>query len=138
MTTRLFLIFNHQITSIQEEDARASLGIQKIKTMPPDLKDLWSNVPPHLPAIHNYLKPIQNWLSVNAEQNDYVLIQGDFGATFIMVNYAFKKGFIPVYSTTGREVIENHQPDGSVKLTHNFKHKVFRLYEMSSDLKTIA
>ncbi|MEA3280185.1 MAG: CRISPR-associated protein Csx20, partial [Thermodesulfobacteriota bacterium] len=59
---------------------------------------------------------------------DYVLIQGDFGACYIMVRFAFEKGFVPVYSTTRREAVEKQQSDGAVKLVHQFKHQVFRKY----------
>jgi hypothetical protein len=57
-----------------------------------------------------------------------VLIQGDFGATFLMVNFAFEKGLIPIHSTTEREATEELQPDGSVRLSHRFLHKRFRKY----------
>ena len=57
-----------------------------------------------------------------------MLIQGDFGACFLMVNFALEKGFVPVYSTTKREVAEQYPEDGSVKMTHRFEHRMFRRY----------
>ena len=89
MNTSLFLIFNHEITPVQESDARDSLGVQQIINMPPDLKELWRQIPPDLPKISAYLKPVKDWLAGQARKNDYVLIQGDFGACFIMVKFAF-------------------------------------------------
>ena len=62
------------------------------------------------------------------KKGDYILIQGDFGACFLMVQFAFEKGFIPIYSTTEREAVETHGEDGSVSLTHRFKHRIFRRY----------
>jgi hypothetical protein len=41
MSASLFLIFNHDITPLQESDAYNSLGVQQIINMPPDLKELW-------------------------------------------------------------------------------------------------
>jgi hypothetical protein len=35
---------------------------------------------------------------------------------------------IPVYSTTSREAVEVHHEDGSVELTHRFRHRMFRRY----------
>ncbi|MDI6688183.1 MAG: CRISPR-associated protein Csx20 [Desulfobacterales bacterium] len=128
MPRSLFLIFNHDITPVQESDARSSLGVKQIINMPPDLKDLWRQIPPDLPEISNYLSPVKDWLAGEAKKNDYVLIQGDFGACFIMVNFAFKKGLIPIYSTTDREVAEKQQLDGTVRLVHNFKHQSYRKY----------
>jgi len=129
MNTSLFLIFNHDITPVQETDARNSLGVQQIINMPPDLKKLWRQIPPDLPKISDYLNPVKDWLARQARKNDYVLIQGDFGACFIMVKFAFEIGLIPVYSTTQREAIEEHKEDGTINLSHQFKHRIFRKYE---------
>ena len=128
MPLSLFLIFNHDITPVQERDARDSLGVQQIINMPPDLKEIWRQIPPDLTAIDSYLKPIKNWLARQAVESDYVLIQGDFGACYILVRFAFEKGFVPVYSTTRREAVEEQQSDGAVRLVHNFKHQSFRKY----------
>lgn len=124
----LFLIFNHQFTAVQEVDARAALGVEHIVGLPADLQELWSNIPPELPAIRKYLVPIQTWLFSQAKKGNYVLIQGDFGACYFMVNFALAHKLIPVYSTTQREVVEENQPNGAVKLTHHFQHQIFRKY----------
>ena len=130
MNTSLFLIFNHDITPVQESDARDSLGVQQIINMPPDIKDLWRQIPPALPKIGSYLKPVKQWLAGQAKKNNYVLIQGDFGACYIMVNFAFKSGLIPIYSTTEREAVEEYEKNGAVKLVHQFSHRIFRRYEV--------
>jgi hypothetical protein len=124
----LFLIFNHQLTALQAEDARAALGVDTIVNLPAELQELWSNVPPELPEIKDYLKPIEAWLSANARAGDYVLIQGDFGACYLMVPFAFERKLIPIYSTTQREVLEEEQPNGGLKVIHNFQHEIFRKY----------
>lgn len=128
LMSNLFLIFNHEITPVQESDARRSLGVEQIIDLPPDLKELWRQVPPDLTEISSYLKPVKSWLKSNAAKNDYVLIQGDFGASHIMVNFAFGIGLTPIYSTTARETTEEYDKDGSVKPVHQFRHKVFRKY----------
>lgn len=124
----LFLIFNHEITSLQEEDARENLGVNRIVDLPPDLKKLWSQVPPDLPEIFSYLEPVKEWLSRHAKQKDFVLIQGDFGACFIMVRFAFEKRLVPVYSTTRRDAAEGYGESGTIKMTHQFQHRIFRKY----------
>lgn len=129
MPDSLFLIFNHDITPVQESDAYSSLGVQRIIVMPPGLKDLWQQIPSDLPKISVYLNPVKDWLAVQARKNDYVLIQGDFGACFIMVNFAFEISLIPIYSTTEREAVEEHKEDGTVNLSHQFRHRIFRRYE---------
>jgi len=130
MSHSLFLLFNHELTSIQVEDATGNLGVNKIIDLPADLKELWRQVPPELTAIQDYLRPIKRWLIDNARKLDFVCIQGDFGACYIMVNLAFEKGLIPVYSTTEREATEEHLDNGAVKLSHVFRHRGFRRYGM--------
>jgi hypothetical protein len=45
-----------------------------------------------------------------------VLIEGDFGACYLMVRFALEKGLVPLYSTTRREAEERYDADGSVRL----------------------
>lgn len=126
--SQLFLIFNHQFTPQQDADARASLGVERVETMPTEIRQIWGNVPPDLSEIGGYLTPVKDWLAGHSRAGDFVLIQGDFGATCLMVRFALELGLIPVYSTTRREAIEEHQTDGSVRMTHHFRHVRFRRY----------
>jgi hypothetical protein len=41
----LYLIFNHKITRLQEEDAGRSLGVERIVELPADLKGIWCHFP---------------------------------------------------------------------------------------------
>ncbi len=126
--TKLFLIFNHEFTDDQVADARVTLGVGPILKLPDELQDLWANIPPDLPAIRPYLQPLMDWLSSVANPKDYTLVQGDFGACYIMVNWALRHGSIPIYSTTERIAQESVADDGSVVNTHKFKHAIFRKY----------
>jgi hypothetical protein len=125
----LFLIFNHTFTDDQRADAVRSLGVSRTMNLPNDFKKIWRSISPDLETLHNYLEPVQEWLQHNADDKDFVLIQGDFGACYVMVNFAFRLGLIPIYSTTRREMGEEVLQDGSVKLTHRFQHRKFRRYE---------
>lgn len=124
----LFLLFNHRITQKQEEAAHNALRVDRIIAPPSDLKKIWRQVPPELPEIHQYLAPVRRWLKEKAHSGDYVLIQGDFGATYLMVLFAFQEGLIPIYSTTSRNAAEENKEDGSIELRHNFYHRIFRRY----------
>lgn len=125
----LHLIFNHRLTPAQKEAAAAQLGIRHIHPLPENLQAIWSQIPPDLPKLADYLEPVVKWLSDTASPMDYVLIQGDFGACCRMVAEAFRLELIPIYSTTRREAVEEHQADGTVALTHRFRHVTFRNYE---------
>lgn len=126
----LYLIFNHKITRLQENDARRSLGVERIVDLPLDLKEIWCNMPPELVEISEHLESVKQWLASKAKANDFVLIQGDFGACFLMVNFALERGLVPVYSTTKREATEEYGEDGSIRMTHRFEHRMFRRYEI--------
>jgi len=124
----LFLLFNHRITPLQESDARDSLKVREIVEPPEEILDLWCRIPPDLPEIKSFLSPVRRWLAGQAEKGDFLLVQGDFGACFLMVRFAFEMEYVPVYSTTERDAVENHGGDGSVTLTHRFEHRIFRRY----------
>ncbi|MBD3190534.1 MAG: hypothetical protein GF308_07810 [Candidatus Heimdallarchaeota archaeon] len=126
---RIFLLFSHSLTEDQITDTKTNLGVTEFVSLSSALEDHWKTVPTRIPSIIDYLEPIRNWLTEKATKGDYVLIQGDFGATYLMVNFCFSKGFVPIYATTERQVKEQKMPDGSIKLERTFKHKIFRRYE---------
>jgi hypothetical protein len=125
---KMFLVFNHMLTLEQETQAREVWGITHIFTLPPELKKIWEQIPADLDDISDIIFPVQQWLEKEADKNDVVLIQGDFGATWLLVDFALRAQLTPVYSVTQRDAREITQPDGSIKNTHVFKHKMFRLY----------
>ena len=125
---RMFLCFNHELTREQIQDAKRNLNIDEFIHLPSSLKKLWQDIPPDLLDISSYLKPIIDWLKTKTREGDLILVQGDFGATYLIVQFAFKEGLIPVYATTKREVIEKKMPDGKVEMIHQFRHVIFRRY----------
>lgn len=126
---RLILLFNHTLTGTQEADARASLGVSAIIVPPSEVRARWAGVPPELDDLNDWLTPVFSWLADNAHPGDFVLVQGEFGATWLAVREAFRLGLIPVYSTTRRQALEEHLPDGSVQIRHIFDHVRYRRYE---------
>ncbi|MFP4037648.1 MAG: CRISPR-associated protein Csx20 [Desulfobacteraceae bacterium] len=124
----LFLLLNHQFTSEQEEDARVRLQIGSVRRPPSETQPLWGRVPPDLEEIACFLDPFKEWLRREAKVGDLVLIQGDFGACYLMVRFAFDSGLVPVYATTERQATEELLEDGTIRLVHTFKHRRFRQY----------
>ncbi len=127
MKQRLFVLFNHTLTEEQVADARLSLGIGEIIPAPEPLAILWRQVPPELAGLTGFIKPFIAWLDREARKGDYVLVQGEFGATYLVVNHALANGLAPIYSTTKRESKERLE-NNKVIFTHTFVHKVFRKY----------
>ena len=125
----MFLMFNHSLSKDQETDARHIWGTQlQFVGLPTQLKALWAQIPADKEMLFDTLAPFRTWLEKASCPNDLVLIQGDFGATWLMVHYALTNNLVPVYSVTARQAREETAPDGTVKTTHVFKHRMFRLY----------
>lgn len=127
-TVKLHLLFNHTLTQEQTSDAKASLLCEEFVTLPQELQELWSNVPSGLESLEKYLKPIKEYARANVQKDDFVLVQGDFGATYIMVNFLKSLGTKPIYATTSRDVLEIREGDKVIKKSI-FKHERFREYE---------
>lgn len=124
----LFLLFNHALTPEQRADAQSGLGVGLFIEPPRDVRGLWSNLDPESEGLFEALAPVRQWLAANARPGDFVLIQGDFGACWLMVEQARTLGVTPIYSTTRREAREDHLEDGSVRLMHHFRHVRYRVY----------
>lgn len=126
---KIFLFFNHTLTEDQREALYRELMVTEIALPPEDLRSLWAAVPPDVPTLKDILVPVCSWLKNQAEVGDFVLIQGDFGACYLLVQLALQNGLIPIYSTTRRRAEERHLDDGRVRIEHTFKHVIFRRYD---------
>ena len=124
---QLFLIFSHKLTNSQIEDAKKNLGVEKFISLPENLQKLWSNIPPDLKNLDNYLEPLKEFLKQNAKDGDFVLIQGDFGGVYNLVNFSKEINLIPIHSTTRRDVSEK-VVNGKVEKLSRFEHVMFRRY----------
>ena len=123
----IFLLFSHKLTNEQIIDAKKVLKVDNFVYLPNDLQSLWSNVPAELESLKSYLLPLKEYIKNNAKKDDFILIQGDFGAVYEMVNYAKKLNLTPVYATTKRETQEEIQKEKVVKIS-KFKHIRYRKY----------
>lgn len=125
----LIILFNHTLTNEQELEAKNDLLVSDFLYPNQDVRSLWSSIPADSEKLSDYLENVKKWLFETAKKDDYVLIQGDFGATYILVQFAFNLGLIPIYSTTKRVVQEEKCESGEVKISRVFKHVMFRKYE---------
>jgi len=124
---QLFLLFSHGLTVEQKTDAKSSLHVDRFVALPPDLQRLWSNIPEDKKDITRYLMPLKYYLKLYAKQGDFVLIQGDFGGVYDMVNFSKSIGLVPIHSTTRRDSKEK-TIDNIVKKTSTFRHVIYRRY----------
>ena len=124
---QLFLLFSHTLTPTQEHDAKDSLGITDFVALPNELQSMWSNIPPTLEELSDYLVPLKEYIRNESKEGDVVLIQGDFGGCYEMVNFVKSLGLKAVHSTTTRDVVEK-TVNGKVEKFSRFEHVIFRLY----------
>jgi len=124
---KIYLLFSHTLTDEQKYELE-KMGVSDIIPIPEDLQFIWSNMPPAGELNITVLNEIIDWLSGSASEGDYILIQGDFGATYYMVNWAFKSGLIPIYATTERVVLEENKEGDRIVKKNIFRHVNFRRY----------
>ncbi len=127
MSKKMLLLFSHKLDEIQKTDAKNSYNISEFVSLPQDLQSLWSAVPTEVENLSEYLQPLKDFISQNFKKEDLALIQGDFGVTYMMVNFCKNLGLICVYAKTKREV-EEVVVDGSTIKKSIFKHKGYREY----------
>ena len=125
---RALIVMNHVLSDEQIADLRENWGATEILYLPKHLKDLISQIPPDLGELKTYIKPLLDYINEILKPGDLLIIAGEPGATFLIVNYALSKKYIPIYATTRREIIEEKLDNGKVHITRTFKHVRFRKY----------
>ena len=124
---KMFLLFSHKLTASQEADAKSSLRVEEFVYLNEELQSVWSNVPPNLRDLKEYLEPIVEFLKDSLNSEDVVLVQGDFGATCYMAKVVNKLGGVAMYATTKRDVVEIKVGD-KIEKKSVFEHVMFRKY----------
>lgn len=128
MSGKMILLFSHTLNKEQIKDAQEHLGVGSFLYLPKNLQDIWSEIPIELDSLEEYLSPIKIFLNENSVEDDVVLIQGDFGASYQMVNFVQELNLLAVYAKTSREIEEKVEANQTIKKSI-FKHRGFRKYE---------
>jgi len=126
--SKFLILFNHALKDEQELDAVDLLGVDEFCFPPVEISILWQAVPPERAELRPLLEPVFNWVDTEGDSGDYLLVQGDFGATWLVVEHARARGLKPVYATTRRITSEREKEDGSLEIVHWFQHVRFREY----------
>jgi len=128
MPKKMILLFSHKLTCAQIQEAKHIYNISTFASLPDDLQTTWSNIPDNLEKLSDHLKPVKKWLSEIAKPMDYILIQGEFGAVYFFVNWAFQNKLIPIHATTKRVHKEIELENGKIEVKKIFQHTKFRKY----------
>lgn len=124
----MILLFSHKLTDNQKENAKDEFGINEFVYLPKDLQGKWSSIDPSLDSVDEELNDIKDWISKIGNEGDYILIQGDYGVMYNMVNFSKGQNLVPIYSTSERKAKEIKNSDGTIEITHVFEHVRFRKY----------
>lgn len=124
---KFIVLMSHDMSDIQKNDAYENLKVAEIIEAPAEIKAIWGNVDPISDLDISKLDKVISWIKNISEKGDYILVQGEFGATFYIVDYCFKSNLIPVYATSIRRVEETREGD-RVLTNRVFVHEGYRQY----------
>jgi hypothetical protein len=125
----MILLFSHKLSETQIKQAREIHNVENFISLPQELQTSWSNISPDLESIIPTIEPIKEFLGSVAKQGDFVLIQGDFGAVYTLVQFCKENNLTPLYATTKRRINESINQKGEEVKTSIFEHVRFREYE---------
>jgi hypothetical protein len=120
----MYVLMSHDVTQQQMSDAKRTFDVHNFITLP---TNIWSQIPAETESVESILEPLKAQLVTYAKKGDLLLVQGDYGATFNMVQFAKEIGLIPVYATSKRkayEVVEGEK----ITTVREFQHVRFREY----------
>lgn len=120
----MFVLINHNLTEEQKDQALRVFGVENIVNI---TDDAWSSINPSDENILGALSVYKKELMLEAKAGDILLVQGDFGATYNMINFAKNIGLKTIYATTKR-VVQELIIDGKSVTKREFKHEKFREY----------
>ena len=127
MERKALLLFSHQLTENQEKELVENFKIKKIVSLSSELQEMWSNVSIKKNYKEN-LEKIKKYIEENFNENDVMLVQGNWGYTYNIVKWSIEKKLVPVYSYTERNVEEIKDGENVKKISY-FKHVKFIEYE---------
>ena len=126
MERKALLLFSHQLTENQEKELVENFKVKKIVSLSSELQEMWSNVSIKKNYKEN-LEKIKKYIEENFNENDVMLVQGNWGYTYNIVKWSIEKKLVPVYSYTERNVEEIKDGENVKKISY-FKHVKFIKY----------
>jgi len=125
---KVFVIMSHPLSVEQEGELHTRFAPEEILFLPESLKSTWTSIPSLGPWNPEWIEDILTWLKGEMVPGDIAIVQGEYGATFFLVNWLKERGIDSYYATTERQAIETIREDGSVEMKKIFRHVNFRQY----------
>ena len=133
MNNKIILLFSHQLTESQLFELKNNYNIETILYLPNHLQEDWSNIPPDYKDIEKHLKNIKEYVLKQKSKDSimYLLVQGEYGAVYHMVNFAFANNITPIYSASKRINESKKIDEDKIENIHYFKHIKFQHYKQN-------
>lgn len=125
--SKTFCLLNHALT--QKQLAELSEKFNSTNVVYPDenIAKQWAQILPEK-SNDEVILAVTKWLQCNAAPGDLFIIQGEFGSTFTLVDFALKNGLVPLYATT-RRVAKESRSGETVRREYVFEHVCFKKYQ---------
>ncbi len=128
--SKTYCLLNHELTQNQLAELKERFGSDEIVYPSEALSQKWSQIPAVKELDMTVINDVCEWLSC-AKVGDTLIAQGEYGSTFMMIDYALKKHMVPLYAVTKR--VASERRDGEiVSKNYIFEHVCFRRYEYFS------
>jgi len=124
---RSCILLNHTLTPKQTQELKEIFGVNDIIVPSQEICDFWQQIPTDMEISEEFLQSVLEWLSA-MQSGDILVIQGEFGATFALADWALKKGLKVLHSVTERVATENREGE-RIERSYVFEHKKFREYK---------
>lgn len=125
----VLVLLSHPLTDEQIEELRDISGdAGDIIRMPEELQAIWKQID----IDDSYRKKrmrIFDWLSRQSTAGDYILVQGEWGTTYAVVDWCFKFQRIPIFAFAERRVIEEQTGSKEIIKKSVFVHRRFARYD---------
>lgn len=125
--SKAYCLLNHALTENQINELKEKFAVAEIIYPSQQLSGKWSQIPTTENIDKTVIDSVTAWL-VGAEENDVLIVQGEFGSTFAIVDFALKKGLIAVHAVTQRIATESRDGE-KVSRSYIFEHVCFRRYK---------
>ena len=121
-----YCLLNHALTERQISELSEYYSVENIVYPSVALSAAWAQIPAERKMCTPIINDVIAWLS-GAGKGDLLIIQGEFGHTFLLADYALKVGLVPVHAVTKRIAREAREGE-IVKRSYVFEHVCFLEY----------
>lgn len=124
---KCFCLLNHSLTENQIKELETNFEVDEILYPSEKIQTNWAQIKTDKNLDYDLIQEICIWLKM-AAAGDVLIIQGEFGTTFCLVDFALKMGLIPLHAVTKR--VAKEEINGETVTRHYvFEHFCFRKYE---------